>query len=312
MTRILVLGAGELGLSILTHLSSHPSQPSISVLLRPTSDPTSTRTTLLSTLTDLHVQIIYADLTQPDLFTHLIGFDVLISATGFSAGSGTQRHICQAALKANVGWFIPWQFGVDYDSIGRGSSQPLFDEQLDVRDLLRGQKSVRWTIISTGIFTSFLFDKAFGVVLKNKEEQKEGEGEEREGEGGKVVVNALGKWENRVTMTTPDDIGRLTAEIIYDQTSTGSGVEYIAGDTTTFTGIADALENAAWEVERRLISVDQLQRAREERPEDVGPKYQLIWARNVGVSWDVGDTWNARRGVEVVGMEEWIKGNFTP
>ncbi|KAJ5691594.1 hypothetical protein N7488_012329 [Penicillium malachiteum] len=47
--------------------------------------------------------------------------------------------------------------------IGRGSPQDLFDEQLDVRDLLRSQNETRWTIISTSMFTSFLFKPSFSV-----------------------------------------------------------------------------------------------------------------------------------------------------
>jgi hypothetical protein len=46
-------------------------------------------------------------------------------------------------LSAGVKRYLPWQFGVDYDVIGRGSAQTLFDEQFDVRDLLRGQRGER-------------------------------------------------------------------------------------------------------------------------------------------------------------------------
>ena len=61
---------------------------------------------------------------------------------------------------------------MDYDVIRRGSAQDLFDEQYDVRQLLRrqqqqeeeGQGTTEWVIISTGIFLSFLFKDAFGVV----------------------------------------------------------------------------------------------------------------------------------------------------
>lgn len=57
---------------------------------------------------------------------------------------------------------------------------------------------MRWTIISTGIFTSFLFEPSFGVVdLENR------------------TVTALGKWENEVTMTSAANIGRLTANIFW-------------------------------------------------------------------------------------------------
>ena len=91
-------------------------------------------------------------------------YDIAISASGFVGGPSTQKHICQAVLQSRVKWFFSWQVGVDYDVIGKGSAQPLFDEQLEVRETLRRQSEVKWTLVSTGIFASFFFDKAFGVV----------------------------------------------------------------------------------------------------------------------------------------------------
>ena len=57
-----------------------------------------------------------------------------------SLPAGTQLKLAHAVLGVkggNVKRYVPWQFGVDYDIIGRGSAQELFDEQLGVRDLLR-------------------------------------------------------------------------------------------------------------------------------------------------------------------------------
>jgi len=72
--------------------------------------------------------------------------------------------------------YFPWQFGVDYDVIGRGSAQDLFDEQLDVRDLLRGQSGTEWVVVSTGMFMSFLFEPWFGVVEVGKDGGDESQG----------------------------------------------------------------------------------------------------------------------------------------
>lgn len=62
-------------------------------------------------------------------------FHTVIGCTGFVGGAGTQRELASAVLDAGVRRYVPWKFGVDYDVIGRGSAQDLFDEQLDVRDL---------------------------------------------------------------------------------------------------------------------------------------------------------------------------------
>lgn len=59
---------------------------------------------------------------------------------------------------------LPWQFGVHYDVIGKGSVQDLFDEQFECETLLRSQQAMEWIIVSTGMFTSFLFETSFGVV----------------------------------------------------------------------------------------------------------------------------------------------------
>ncbi|KAK8864727.1 hypothetical protein IAR55_001983 [Kwoniella newhampshirensis] len=304
MPRILVLGAGELGLAILEALSaSNDGTSDLTVLLRPTSS--ALRQALLNHLSNLKVRTLYADLTAPDLHTHLRGYDIVISATGFAAGPGTQRSICQAVLKANVPWYIPWQFGVDYDLVGRGSSQPLFDEQLDVRDILRSQSTThtKWTIVSTGIFTSFLFEPSFGVVaIVPKEEEKRPV----------VTVTALGKWENRITMTGAKDIGRVTAKIVLDSRERESGVVHIAGDTTTFDGLAIALEERGHTVKRKIKLVEELEIAIEKDEDDIISRYQLIWARNEGVAWDKEETWNVKNGVGMEDMWGWMEQNFLP
>jgi hypothetical protein len=66
-------------------------------------------------------------------------------------------------LQARIPRYFPWQFGVDFDVIGRGSPQDIFDAQLDVRELLRSQQQTEW-VISTGMFMSYLFEPEFGVV----------------------------------------------------------------------------------------------------------------------------------------------------
>lgn len=83
---------------------------------------------------------------------------------GFVAGAGTQIKITRAVLEAGVSRYFPWQFGVNYDVVGKGSGQPVWDEQYDVRTLLREQNTTQWVIVSTGMFTSFLFEPAFDVV----------------------------------------------------------------------------------------------------------------------------------------------------
>src|SRR5690606_4867249 len=153
----------------------------------------------LVALRELGVEVLGQDLMSDEqtLTSLLKRFRTVVNCTGFVAGPGTQLKITRAVLAAGVKRYFPWQFGVDYDVVGRGSGQPVFDEQYEVRGLLRGQTDTEWVIVSTGMFTSFLFEPSFNVV--NLEQQ---------------TVNGLGSWNTKVTVTTPEDIGRLTTEIL--------------------------------------------------------------------------------------------------
>lgn len=201
MANILVLGAGELGTPILHHLiAGRKPGTSISLVVRPSTlaDPESSQSSLAKYLVANDVTRIGADInraTTEELATLFRSHDTVVSASGMTAPPGTQLKLAHAVLEAGVSRYVPWQFGLDYDAIGKGGAQDLFDEQLDVRALLRAQKRTEWAIISTGIFMTFLFEDAFGVV---------------EGLRASVqpTVKALGDWDNKVTYTHPEDIGR--------------------------------------------------------------------------------------------------------
>ena len=131
---ILVLGAGELGMAVLRSLAKRValfSGTTLTVLLRPSTitshDPSKQRD--LAALQSLGVKFLPGDLTASttDLATLFRNFHTVIGCTGFVAGSSTQLKLARAVLDADVRRYIPWQFGVDYDIIGRGSVQDLFD-----------------------------------------------------------------------------------------------------------------------------------------------------------------------------------------
>lgn len=165
---ILVLGAGELGMAVLRELAARP-EARVAVMLRPSAIDTLSahKRQTLEELDTLDIEVLPGDAVNDSidqLAAWFSGFDTRISCLGFVAGTGTQLKLAHAALRSHVQHYVPWQFGVDYDVIGQGSPQDLFDEQLEVRQLLRAQSRLDWLIISTGMFTSFLFERAFGVV----------------------------------------------------------------------------------------------------------------------------------------------------
>ncbi|KAL8703754.1 MAG: hypothetical protein Q9201_003052, partial [Fulgogasparrea decipioides] len=254
----------------------------------------------LSQLHDLGIQILEADIstsTASDLASHFTRFETIISATGFASGPGTQLKLARAVLEAagGVRHYLPWQFGVDYDVIGPEAARGLFREQCHVRELLRRQEKVKWTIVSTGMFTTFLFERSFGVV----------EGADA-GSGAEVVVRALGDWENRVTVTTPEDIGKVVAELVLRYHRTG--VVFTGGDTVTYRQLAEAVERKVGKgkVQREVWTLDFLRKELERDPENGIKRYRLVFAEGRGVSWEKASTVNVEWGIETTDLEGFL------
>jgi hypothetical protein len=295
---ILVVGAGELGSRVIRALAARAEREGarISVLLRPdtASSPSPVRRALLEELAALKVAVIHADIAASDahgLARIFRAFHTVVNCTGFVGGPGTQCKLTAAALEAGVARYVPWQFGIDYDTIEAGSAGGLFDEQIAVRAMLRSQQATRWLIVSTGMFTSFLFEPAFGVV-------------DLEG----LRVNALGSWDTRVTVTTPEDIGRLTADILFTQPVDHSGIFFTAGETLSYGRLADLVEQRFQRrVERIEWSVPMLEDELAKQPQDTMRKYRLAFAREPGVAWDVGLTYNAQRGLATEDVAHFLR-----
>ncbi|REC96435.1 aromatic alcohol reductase [Kushneria indalinina] len=295
---ILVLGAGELGFEVLRHLAQHADKhPSVRIYaqLRPSTiestDPAKKQH--VDQLRALGIETVAGDVAtsgQEALAALLAPYDTVISCIGFSAGRSTQVKITKAVLKAEVKRYVPWQFGVDYDTIGRGSAQDVFDEQLDVRDLLRAQSGTEWLIVATGMFTSFLFDPSFGVVDLEHDS-----------------VHALGSWENRVTVTTPEDIGLLTTVILFHEPRFKHDTIFVAGDTLSYGEMADELERQLGRtLTREAWSTDHLSKALAADPDNNLLKYHAVFAAGGGVAWPKETTFNYRQGIETVDVSTWI------
>lgn len=301
--RILVIGAGELGLQVLRSLVNHSrSAGAVAVLLRPEtiSSTNPLKRNKIEDLRHLGIQLIAGDIvhgSQENLASVFAGYDTVIGCTGFVSGKGVQLKLTRAVLAAGTPRYIPWQFGVDYDAIGRGSPQDLFDEQLDVRDLLRSQTRTRWAIISTGMFTSFLFEPAFGVVdVEN------------------AAVCALGSWENRVTVTTPGDIGSFTAEMVLGDDSDrlfADRVIFVGGDTLTYEELARLVERVTQKpVKRAVLTEADALSALADDPDNPMFKYRAVFGQGRGVAWGLSETWNRRRGLRATTAEEWARSNL--
>ncbi|UGS92711.1 aromatic alcohol reductase [Ralstonia wenshanensis] len=299
---ILVLGAGELGLPVLRNLARRAKGvdgAKISVLLRASAVESSApgKQQDIAQIRGLGIEIVVGDLVKSsieELADVFAQYDTVIGCAGYAAGIDTPMKLARAALQARIPRYFPWQFGVDFDVIGRGSPQDIFDAQLDVRELLRGQHQTEWVIISTGMFMSYLFEPDFGVVdLQNH------------------AVHALGSLDTAVTLTTPDDIGALTAEIVFAQPRIRNEIVYLAGDTVTYGEVADKLQAALGRPVSRSEWTEQYlldELARD--PHNVMRKYRAAFAQGRGVAWDKRGTFNQRHAIPVTDVAAWIHANL--
>lgn len=295
---VLVIGAGELGSSVLEALSRRSDRaPDLRTLTlvvrRSTTDRARQRT---SELAGKDIGLVEADVAESsvsELAAIMSRHHTVISCIGMTAGSGTQRKLAEAALAGGVPRYFPWQFGVDYDAIGRNSPQDLFDEQLDVRDLLRGQDATDWVIVSTGMFTSFLFEPSFGVV-----------------DLATNTVNALGSWDNEVTLTTPEDIGTLTADIVHAP-RTADHIVFVAGDTISYRQLADIVEEVRGApVTRTEWSRSHLLDELARDPANSTRKYHAVFGAGTGVAWPKERSFNANRGIRTTTAAEWARAHL--
>lgn len=146
---------------------------------------------------------------------------------------------------------------------------------------------------------SFLFEEFFGVL-----ELPEPGSEEDE-----ILVHALGSWENEVTVTTPEDIGRLTAMIVLSEEPIfADEVVFVAGETLSYGRLAEIVENVTGSsVKKHVWTVEFLKKELEMDPESVALQYRVAFAEGKGVSWPKEGTFNGLRGIEVMDIETFAK-----
>lgn len=179
---------------------------------------------------------------------------------------------------------------------------PLFGEQKSVRDLLRSKAEdvgLKWTIVSTGIFMSFLFEPFWGIIDRSRED----------GEG-MVVVRALGSWEHGVTVTDVNDIGRVLVRIVRGDVERENRVLCVAGDTVRYGELASIVEKVSGKVvQREEWDMQYLEEEVKSDPEDGIKKYRLVFARD-GVWWEKDKSVNAALGMTMMSVEDYAKKIF--
>ncbi len=301
-TSILILGAGELGVPVIRHMANKAknySGTTVTVLLREATinSEDADKKKIIAELRELGVNLLAGDLSasSSELVAIFKNYDAVVSCTGYGSGAGGfQLKLANAVLDAGVKRYFPWQFGVDFEVIGRGSAQDLFDEQLDVRELLRSQNATKWVIISTGMFTSYLFEPFFGLLDMEKKS-----------------FNAIGGWDTAVTVTTPEDIGKLTAEIFFAEPAIENEVVYIGGDTITYGQLVEIAESLSGQkYDRKLSDMKEIQQDLKDDPTNFVKKYRSIFGAGRGVSWPLEVTYNFKHGIEMISAAQWAQDNI--
>jgi len=160
-----------------------------------------------------------------------------------------------------------------------------------VRQLLRSQDAVEWVIVSTGMFTSFLFEPAFDVVDLDRR-----------------TIHGLGSWDTKVTVTTPEDVGKLTTEIFLAEPRIVNEIVYVAGDTISYGQLAEVVERVTGrEFEKTEWTLEKLRADLAAAPSDVMVRYRAAFALGDGMWWDKSGTFNERRGIKVTDVEGYLR-----
>lgn len=308
MNNILVIGTGELGNAILQSLYTHPRftprTHSLTTTIRPStlSSPSSNLTSKLKTYQTQNITILPLDIettTLESLTTLFTPFTTIIHASGMTLSPGTQLKVTQAAI-ASASFtstspsgarklYIPWQFGLDYDTIGPTAGSGLFGEQCTIRTILRDQTQIDWVIVSCGIFTSFLFSDVWGVVPDLKASEAE-----------EITVRALGGWDVKTVATTVEDIARCTAEVVLVDSEVMNTPVFIAGGCVSYEEVAEIVERVSGrKVVKELWDGEVLVSRTTNEPEARWGRYHVVFSEGVGTSWDVDGTYNRRKGMEM-------------
>ncbi|KAJ3004448.1 hypothetical protein HKX48_001225 [Thoreauomyces humboldtii] len=197
--RVAIVGAtGNLGTAITNALLSHGDKVQVTLLLRalPADAPAAKqagRTALLdqgARAIDIDVQ----SASIEELATALRDTDVVLSTVGIELLKEGQLKLVEAAKIAGVKRFIPSEFGIDMDKVGRGGPVSVWDFKLDVQDAIK-KAGLDYTFIEVGIFAEYIAPFA-GVDPATK------------------TLTAPGSFDARISLSPLGDVGRQTADLV--------------------------------------------------------------------------------------------------
>ncbi len=121
------------------------------------------------------------------------------------------------------------------------------------------------------------------------------------------TLRALGSWDTRLSVTTPRDIGRVAAEIVYEPRDISRQVVFVAGDTVSYEDVAGlVVKRFGGQWRKELWDMALLEQRLKSNPEDGMVKYQTVFGAGKGVAWDMANTVNVQRGMKMQSVEDYL------
>ena len=277
--RVLVLGYARAGSSILKALGRRSGQFHTAVLVRHSA--LATKADQMAEFQALGIALVEGDLNAPEaeLASFFAGYHTVISCvTHFRFGTD-EMAVVRACKAAGVTRYMPTAWGVDEQAMGRGSAMAaVLDQKLDFYDAL-ARSGLPWTAVSCGFWLEWLLGLGFGNLLGLDWRQR--------------VFTAVGGFDLRVSTTSLLDLGELVAEVLLDPATLNSHVRVQSARVTLeqITVAVERASGASWE--RRVVSIEDAEALQAAAPGSWTWTGRLSVARQRGVQWPLGDSWNA-------------------
>ena len=276
--RVLVIGSGTAGTSILNALALRSDHFHASLLVRPESVEKNSEK--LAHFKSAGVQVVQGSLSASleDLTALLTGFDVVISCITHERYQTNQVKLVQAAKAAGVKRYFPTAFGIDERGVGSPSAfSPILD--MKVKNFAAiAEVGIPYTIVSCGLWSEWLLTRLLGIDYVGK------------------VITAIDTFDSRISTTTTKDLGEIVCEILLDSSTTDQPHLNIASDTVTLEEVAQAVEKATGSTfERRLATMEEMDKR---RAAAAFPKFDAQAAlltlihNQRGIWWPKERTWN--------------------
>ena len=287
---VLVIGYGTAGSVILRALAAQPDRFRTSMLVRP--DSIVSKKEALEAFRQLGIAVLPGDVTADvETLTSLLqGVDVLITALSLPM-MAAQVPLAQAALAAGVKRFLPTEWGMDVERMGKDSALGSYGwSKVEARHAIMAS-GLPYTLVQCSIWTEFLLSPMRIVDPETR------------------TVHAVGSLDSRLSTTTLADMAALVPAIISDPATLNADIR-IASQTLSWGELLEAAQRATGEKWTAVVrSVEETQAAVAANHQDFRSLFQLVVVSGKGVLWADDETWNFHHqtGVKTTSMEEFLR-----